>query len=165
MLHVVRERGLADTANQQCIRHYAERYPNAQFILAHAARGFNPYHVAAGIRSLCGLRNIWFDTSAVTEGSAFEVIIRTLGADRLFYGSDFPVTHIRGRCVALGDSFIWLSPKNINMTVEYGEIRPTLVGIESLRALKLACANLQLSDSVLEGIFRHNVMKLLGIAT
>ncbi len=107
-LHMVKRRALADPSNQKAIRTYAERYPNARLILAHTARGFNPHHTIEGIETLRGLRNVWCDTAAVTECGGFEAIVRTLGVDRLLFGTDFPVCHMRGRCVAIGDSFHWL---------------------------------------------------------
>ena len=162
-LHMVRRRSMADPSNQEVIRAYAERYPNARLILAHAARGFNPHHAVQGIGALRGLRNIWCDTAAVTECGGFEAIARALGVDRLLYGSDFPVTHIRGRCVAIGDSFLWLSPENTKFDAAYAEVRPVLVGIESLRALRLACLNLGLSDSQVEAIFYGNAAELFDL--
>lgn len=162
-LHMVRERAMADPLNQQTIRAYAERYPNMRFILAHAARGFNPHHTIEGIGSLHGLRNVWCDTSAVTDGGAFEAIIDALGHDRLLYGADFPVTHERGRCVAIGDSFLWLSESNTNFDVPYADLRPTLIGLESLRVLKTACRNLRLSDSEIEDIFWGNAAEMYGL--
>lgn len=155
-LHMVRARAIADPVNQEAIAGLAHKYPNARWILAHAARGFNPYHTVEGIGALRGLGNIWCDTSAVTEAGAFEAIVRTLGADRLVYGADFPVTHIRGRCVAIGDSFLWLTADNTNFGAAHAAVHPVLVQLESLRALKQACWNLGLNDTAVEGIFsRH----------
>jgi glutamate-1-semialdehyde 2,1-aminomutase len=162
-LHIVRSRAMADRFNQETIHTWATRYPNSRWILAHAARGFNPYHTIEGIGALAGLRNIWCDTSAVTEAGAFEAIVRTLGVDRLLYGSDCPVTHLRGRCVAIGDSFLWLSPKETNFHADYAEIQPALIGHESLRVLKLACWNLDLKDSEIEKIFYGNAAELYGL--
>jgi predicted TIM-barrel fold metal-dependent hydrolase len=159
-LHMVRRRAMADEGNQQVLRSWARKYPNARFILAHAARGFNPYHTIEGIDSLRGLGNIWCDTSAVTDGGAIEAIVRALGVDRLLYGSDAPVTHLRGRCVAIGDSFLWLSESNTNFSTGYANVQPALVGVESLRTLKLACWNLSLSDTEVEKIFWGNAAAL-----
>lgn len=163
-LHIVRSRALADPVNREVIRRYAERYPNVRLILAHAGRGFNPHHTVVGVEALRGLRNIWFDTSAVTEGGAFEAIVRAFGVDRLLYGSDFPISHMRGRCVAVGDSFLWLSADELSRRADYADIRPTLVGIESLRVLKLAALNLRLSDAQIEAIFVGNALKLFEIS-
>jgi glutamate-1-semialdehyde 2,1-aminomutase len=161
-LHMVRARALADVANQQTIRRYCERYPNMRMILAHAARGFNAHHTIMGIESLRGLRNVWFDTSAVTDSGAIEAIIHTMGHDRVLYGSDFPVTHIRGRCVALGDSFLWISAENTNLDVPYAKLELALVGHESLRTLKVATMATRMTDSQVEDIFCGNSMRLWG---
>ncbi|MCC7235640.1 MAG: amidohydrolase family protein [Bryobacterales bacterium] len=161
-LHMVRARALSDPVNQHSIRRLAEKYPNARWILAHAARGFNVHHTIGGIASLRGLKNIWFDTSAVTEAGAFEAIVREFGASRILYGADFPVTHMRGRCVALGDSFIWLTPENLRLNAAYSNIRPVLVMLESLRAHKQAAWNLNLSDGDLEKMFWDNAAELYG---
>jgi glutamate-1-semialdehyde 2,1-aminomutase len=162
-LHIVRARALADPANQQTIRRYCESNPNMRLILAHAARGFNPHHTILGIDSLRGLNNVWFDTSAVTDSGAIEAITRTFGHTRVLYGSDFPVSHLRGRCVALGDSFLWISSDNTQLDVPYARLELSLVGHESLRMLKVAAMSLSLSDSQVEDIFHRNATRLFGL--
>lgn len=162
-LHLVRARALADPANQQAIRHYAERYPNARIILAHAGRGFNPQHTIEGIGALKGLRNVWFDSSAVCEGGAYEAIIQTMGAERMLYGSDFPVSLMRARPVAFGDSFLWVSGANTNFSAAYAVVAPERAGLESLRVLKRACHHLRLTDSEVERIFWRNAAELFGL--
>jgi glutamate-1-semialdehyde 2,1-aminomutase len=162
-LHMVRSRALADRQNQESITRLARKYPNSRWVLAHAARGFNPHHTIEGIGSLRGLTNVWFDTSAVTEAGAFEAIVRAMGAGRLLYGSDFPVTHLRGRCVAVGDSFLWLTAENTNFAAGYGEVRPVLVMLESVRGLKQACWNLGLGDGEVEKIFFGNAAQLFNL--
>jgi glutamate-1-semialdehyde 2,1-aminomutase len=159
-LHIVRARALADESNQTVLRTYAERYPNARLILAHAGRGFNPHHTIVGIETLRGLPNIWCDTSAVTDCGAFEAIIRTFGHRRLLYGSDFPVSHIRGRCVALGDSFLWLNPENTKLDAAYAKLQFSLVGLESLRTLKVAALATGLTDPQVEDIFFGNAARM-----
>ncbi len=161
-LHIVRSQALADPSNQEVLRRYATKYPNARMILAHAARGFNPHHTVVGIASLRGLRNVWFDTSAVTDCGAYEAIIKVIGHDRLMYGSDFPVSHIRGRCVGLGDNFLWLTPENTKLDAAYANVQFTLVGIESLRTLKVAAIACGLSDEQVEDVFFGNGAKLFA---
>ena len=159
-LHMVRERALADPLNQATIRRYCERYPGMRLILAHAARGFNPWHTIEGIEGLRGLDNVYFDTSAVTEAGAFEAIIDVMGHERLLYGSDFPVSHVRGRCVAIGDSFHWIYADELDLAEKHTELRPVLVGLESLRALRLACWRMRLSAGQIEDIFYNNAVQL-----
>jgi glutamate-1-semialdehyde 2,1-aminomutase len=159
-LHMVRDRALADPLNQATIRRYCERYPNMRLILAHAARGFNPWHTIEGIHSLAGLKNVWFDTAAVTEAGAFEAIVEVMGHERLLYGSDFPVSHLRGRCVAIGDSFHWFYAEEMDLDEKHTRLQPVLIGLESLRALRLAALRLKLSKQQIEDIFFWNAMNL-----
>lgn len=162
-LHMVRERALADPVNQATIRRYCERYPDMRLILAHAARGFNPWHTIEGIQSLQGLSNVWFDTSAVTEAGAFEAIVETMGHERLLYGTDFHVSHLRGRCVAIGDSFHWIYADEMDLDERHTHLRPVLIGIESLRSLLLACRRLKLSDRQIEDLFFGNARQLWDV--
>ena len=159
-LHLVRDRALADPLNQATIRRYCKTYPDMRLILAHAGRGFNPWHTIEGIDSMSGLDNVFFDTSAVTEAGAFEAIIDVMGHERLLYGSDFPVSHLRGRCVAIGDSFHWIYADEIKLEEKHTELRPVLVGLESLRALRLACWRMRLRDGQVEDIFYNNAHQL-----
>jgi len=165
-LHMVKARAVADPSNQHWIRHYCETYPDMQLILAHAARGFNPYHTIEGLAALRGLPNLWCDMSAVADVGACEAIIETLGHDRLIYGTDFPVSHLRGRCVAIGDGFVWLYDDTLDWkTVSFQPLQPVFVGLESLRVLKQAAWHCRLEDRQVEDIFRNNARRLLGLAT
>lgn len=163
-LHMVKPRSLADPANQARIRYYCENYPNMRLILAHAARSFNPHHTIEGIHTLKGIPNVWFDTSAVTEAGAFEAIVDTFGHERLLWGSDYPISHFRGRCVGIGDQFLWLYEDTIDWKrISHVEIQPCLVGMESLRAVKLAAIRLRLTDSQVEDVFCNNGRKMFGL--
>lgn len=163
-LHIVRPRALADAANQQWICRQCQRYPNMRLILAHAARGFNPHHTLLGIDALRGLKNVWFDTSAVTDSGAIEAIVNTFGHSRLLYGADFPVSHLRGRCVAVGDSFFWIAEANADLHVPYAQLELSLVGHEALRTLKVAAMSQRWTDSQIEDVFHRNATRLLGLA-
>jgi glutamate-1-semialdehyde 2,1-aminomutase len=162
-LHMVCDRALADPVNQATIRRYCTTYPNMRLILAHAARGFNPWHTIEGIESLVGLENVWCDTSAVTEAGAFEVIVERLGHTRLLYGTDFHVSHLRGRCVAIGDSFHWLYADEMHLDEKHTTLKPVLIGLESLRSVILAMHRLKLKDAQIEDIFYGNAARLFGI--
>ena len=162
MLHMVLPRALAEPANQSYIRSHCEKYPGAKLILAHAARGFCGRHTVEGIDSLRGLDNVFFDTSAVCEPEAFEAILKVFGPTRLFFGADFCVTEMRSRCVNLADGFLWLD--EIRPNFERSRFaRPTLLGLESLLALKQACRNQHCTDSDIEEIFCLGARRMLGI--
>lgn len=159
-LHMVLERAMAEPANQATIRRYCEKYPNMRLILAHAARGFNPWHTIEGIHTIADLPNVWCDTSAVTEAGAFEAIVETLGHKRLLYGTDFHVSHMRGRCIAIGDSFHWLYAEDMDLEENHTSLQPVLIGLESIRSVILAMHRLKLSDQQIEDIFYGNAAEL-----
>ncbi|MCG8586166.1 MAG: aminotransferase class III-fold pyridoxal phosphate-dependent enzyme, partial [Pirellulales bacterium] len=161
MLHIVRPRALADPVNTEAIRKMCSRYRSAHVVLAHAARGFCGRHTEEGIATLAGLDNVYFDTSAICESEPFEAILREFGPRRLLFGTDFPVSEVRGRCVSVGDGFAWLDHSIDWTSVQFAA--PTLVGIESLLALKQACRNCSLSDGEIEAIFGNNARQLLRI--
>ncbi|MDZ4286522.1 MAG: aminotransferase class III-fold pyridoxal phosphate-dependent enzyme, partial [Prosthecobacter sp.] len=162
MLHMVLPRALAEVSNQKYIRGHCEAYPGARLILAHAARGFCGRHTVEGIDALRGLDNVFFDTSAVCEASGFEAILRAFGPTRLLFGTDFAVSEMRTRCVNLGDGYLWLNEADTNFS-RSRFAKPTLLGLESLLALKEACENMHLTGSDVEEIFCLGARRLLGL--
>jgi glutamate-1-semialdehyde 2,1-aminomutase len=163
MLHLVRRLALADPGNQRYIREMCGRHPNARLVLAHAARGFHAPNTAKGLPALAGLRNVWFDASAICESTALTAIVRAFGAPRLLWGTDFPVSQTRGRCVTIGNGFAWLQPDTVLWDRLAPHCTPTLVGLESLRALRQMCEDLGLNRRDLQDICCDNALRLLGM--
>ena len=163
VLHMVKSRGVADPGNIHWIRHYCQTYPNMKLILAHSARGFQPAHNLEGLPQLTGLDNLWFDTSANCEPMAHQAIVRIIGHDKLMYGTDLPVTHARGRSVAVADTFLWLYEETEVWQQPQMLVKPVLAGLEHLRSLKWACWAEKLSDSQVEDIFWNNAARLFGL--
>lgn len=161
MLHLVRQRSLADPENQVYIRDHCRRFPGARLVLAHAARGFCGPHTAEGIDGIRGLDNLYFDTSVVCESLPMEAILRAYGASRLLFGSDFPVSELRGKAITVGDGFCWIYQESLDWS-SWRMGQPTLVGIESLLAIQQACRALRLDDSDVERIFAGNARALLA---
>ncbi|MBI1312900.1 aminotransferase class III-fold pyridoxal phosphate-dependent enzyme [bacterium] len=161
-MHMVLPRALSDPRNLKYIRNRCLRWPHANLVLAHAARGFNASHTVNAIDGLRGIDNVYFDTSAVCESAAFEAIIRVTGTTRLMYGSDFPISDLRGRAVSVGDGFVWLYEHNVDWA-HWTHGRPGIIGIESLLALQQAARTMCLNDRDLERIFSTNARQLLRI--
>lgn len=162
-LHLVRSRAIADAGNQRWIERYCRQYPNMTMILAHSARGFQPAHNLEGLRVLKGLDNLYFDTSANCESIAHQAIMRIIGHEKLLYGSDFYVSHWRGRSVSAADSFLWLYEDSPVWKEKQTTIAPALIGLENLRSLKWACWSERLTDAQIEDIFWNNAAKLFNI--
>jgi len=162
MIHLVRERALADEGNQKALRRLCLAYPNCRVVLAHVARSFNYRHGLEGLRSMQELDNVWVDTSAVCEAPAMREAIRVLGSHRVLFGTDYPVSNFRGTCTAAGDSFAWL----YSDTAPPGTVPPggemTYVGLESLLGLREACEDSGLTTTDVQDIFYNNAQRLLA---
>ncbi len=161
-LHLVRAGALADSGNLRYLRDHCERFSGARVILAHCGRSFHAPNAAAGQAGLSGLPNIWFDTSAICEAEPITALLDAFGPRRLLWGSDFPVSEMRGRCVTVGDGFIWLTPVTLNGAQP--ACRPLPVGLESLRALLAAARAFGLNSDDLQDVFADNARRVLGLA-
>jgi len=132
-------------------------------ILAHAARGFNGTHTREGIHFLRGLDNVYFDSSAICEPLALTAILNEFGPGHLLWGSDFPVSVQRGKCVSIADGFAWINPSHIDEQPGAPAVATSLVGLESLRALLLAADEVGLNEDDLYDIFYGNALRLLQL--
>jgi len=160
MLHIVKGEAIADTGNIIEIRDMCTRYPRVKLILAHAGRSFHASHAKEGIKKLRGLENIWFDLSGVCEPEALLEILKEFGPRKLMWGSDFPISQIRGKCVTIGDGFVWIDENFCNWE-NSAFANPVLVGLESLRAMKLAADEFGLNKTDIQDIFYDNAIRLL----
>lgn len=158
-LHMVKARALDDPRNSEEIVYFCTKYPGVKLILAHAARGFHRYNTIKGLPRIKGLNNVWFDVAAVCEPGAVKVILAEFGHKKVFWGSDFPISQTRGKCVDVGDGFVWLDESNMKWETLTPACHPALVCVESLRALWEAFHDMKLSDSQIEDIFFNNAME------
>lgn len=164
MLHIVRPRAIADPANQSALRRLCRAYPHVRVILAHVARSFNYRHAREGLHAVADLDNAVVDTSAVCEKESMLAALKILGPKRVLWGSDYPVSELRGRCVTTGDGFHWLHPAPQAAPSEPNAPKNlTLVGIESLLSLREACEDLGLTQGDLHDIFLHNAQRTLAL--
>jgi len=163
MLHLVKDRALADAENQDYIASHCEKYTNARLVLAHTARGFCARNTQEGISALKGLENVRFDTSGICEAASIAAILHEFGPRTLLWGSDFPICEIFGKCVTVGDSFVWLDEKSVSWDTLKTPCRPVPVGVESLLALRQAAGDFGLNAEDVEDIFCGNASRLLGL--
>jgi len=157
MLHIMRDGGISDPENQSTIRRLLTKYPDCHLVLAHIARSFN-YRCARGhLRWLDEYSNVWLDTSAITETEAFRIALEELGVSRMCYGSDFPISHIRGKSMTVSGPPRWY----YGYETEYSPNGMPLVGAESLRCLREACEDAALGAEDLRCLFQTNASRVL----
>ena len=162
-IHLVRKGALSDPGNQSYLRQQCSKYPNAKIVLAHCGRGFHAPNTLQGLKGISGLKNVWFDTAALCESDAIVAVLKAFGVKKLLWGTDFSVSEIRGKAITIGDNFYWLSPDMAGWK-EIAPCNPTLIGLESLRAVCEAADYLDLKESDVNDIFYGNAMRLLKMA-
>lgn len=164
LIHLVRQAALADKDNARQLYTNCQKYPDAKAILAHAARGFHAANTVKGIAALSGLQNVYFDNSAICEPLALYTILKEFGPTRLMWGSDFPLSEVPGRCVSVGNGFIWIDSSSVEWNKQ-NTCAPVALGLESIRALKEAGDYFGLNKADYQNIFCDNAMTLLGMKT
>ena len=160
-LHIVKRKALADPDNQDVIYRMCRKYPGVKLILAHAARGFHPENTIEGLEALKELENIWFDSSAICEAKPLKAVLKFFGSKKLLWGTDFPISEMRGKCVSVGDGFAWLDNSVVNWDNQL--CNPILFSIESLSALKEASEEMELNEDDVKNIFFNNAKNLFGL--
>lgn len=158
MLHIMRDQGISDPENCATLRKFLIKYPHCHLVLAHIARSFN-YRCARGnLQWLNEFPNVWLDTSAITETEAFRIALQELGVARLCYGSDFPISNLRGKTMTTDGPPRWFYGHEAAYSPSTSI---PLVGIESLRCLREACDDANLGQEDLKCLFETNSLRVL----
>lgn len=156
-LHMVRDAALSDPDNLNYIKTMAKRYPNATLILAHAARSFASWTGLEAVEYVAHLDNVWFDFSAVCESPAMFQILKKAGHSRCMWGTDYPISQWRGKCLSLGSGFQWLYEKELEAIKAPGAWH---IATETLMALRQAAIMAELTSAQVEDVFYNNAICL-----
>ena len=154
ILHLFRKGALADPINFNYITAMTKKYPNAQLVLAHCARGFASWTMMKSIKALEDQGNIWFDLSAICESGPIAACILKNAGKRTMWGSDYPASMLRGRAVSIGSGQSWL-------TIDpFPGPQQALLPVENLTAFYQAALLLDLDQTQIEDIFYNNAEAL-----
>lgn len=89
---------------------FVQAFPEATIVLAHWGGGLPFYALMPEVRR--ALANAYFDTAAspfLYQDAVFEHVVQIIGADKILFGSDFPL---------IGQSRIIKSVQSLNLTEE-----------------------------------------------
>lgn len=159
-LHMVKDNALADPDNMAYIKAMAKRYPDATLILAHAARSFAAWTGVETVAQLADLENVWYDFSGVCESPAMFQILNKVSKERCMWGSDYPISIMRGKAISLADGFYWIYEKDLANFSAATPIHSWLVGVENLMANRQACIMADLTADQVEDLFYNNAARL-----
>lgn len=167
MLHLPRKGRLGDPDNIREVREISEAFPAIKIVIAHIGRAYCLPTAQRGLPRLIEHQNLYFDTSANLNADVFQYALETIGPDRLLFGSDLPVTLMRGMRDHIGERYVnWTDGDyswNINRKTPQEEANYTFYLYEELRALIKAVERSGLGQEALEKILYANSARLLGI--
>lgn len=167
MLHLPRDGRLGDPDNIREVLEISDAYPSIKIVLAHVGRAYCLPTAERGLPSFAGRYNIFFDTSANLNADVFELALRVVGPDRLLFGSDLPVTLMRGVREHVGEEYInytngdysW----NVGRRSPQEEAGYTYYLYEELRALIRAVKRCGLGKDAMDKIMYSNSAGLLEV--
>jgi uncharacterized protein len=166
MLHVPRDRRLADPDNLADLETIAATYPQARIILAHGGRAYSADLINEALNVVERLDNMYFEFSNVQSAEVVEAILRRMPLERLMYGSDIPVATVRGYMFMLNGQRVALTRKPFAWSIsgKPGQLRCTFMGYEQIRAMKSACERVGIGREGVEALFYNNARRLVDEA-
>lgn len=164
MMHLSKRRAISDPDNISEMLRLSEKYPRVRWILAHCARSYSAWAIEKAAASLRGLPNVWYDTSTVCEADALDALYNGVGVDRVMYGSDDMIGPMRGKYIAFGFAWAFLSETNHQLSLGHCDSRMTYIRYEQLRAMKRGARQLGLSTTQREALFHDTARGLVDAA-
>lgn len=163
MMHVSKRDAIADPENIADMLRLCDKYPNVRWILAHCARSYSAWAIEAAAQHLRGLPNVWYDVSSVCESDAMVGLYSGVGTDRVMYGSDdIPVGVLRGKYIAFGRAWAYLSESNHSLGLSHCDGRMTFTRYEQLRAMRRAGERLGMTRQQNEALFHDTALDLIA---
>lgn len=164
LLHVPRDKRLADPEVQSGIQNLSKNYPDSQIVLAHCGRCYLPDQMKKAITAIKNLENVYLDTSMVMDPLVLQIVFETIDSKRVLFGTDLPIARMRGRRVYVMDHWVDIvlegyPPSTYRVAAK--EIRATFMVYEIILAIQRAAERVQLSQDQLQSIFYNNGMGLL----
>jgi hypothetical protein len=164
LLHIPRKGRLGDKKNIEEITTISQEYPNIKLILAHAGRSYCYKDIENNIDHIVGLDNLYIDTAMINDNSVIRLLLEKIGPERVIYGSDLPVSAIRGINMDIDNKHYFITDTKKSWSMINKELAPkdlTFFIYETLRAIKSAARDLSLNRKEVESIFFLNAIKLI----
>lgn len=163
MMHLSKKDAVADPDNLKDLQNLCQRYPDVRWILAHCARSYSSWAIEQAAEVLRELPNVWYDTSSVCETDAIASLIKSVGPERVMYGSDdIPVGVLRGKYITFGFGWAYLSPENHSLNLSHCQSEMTFTRYEQLRAMKRAVDFLGFGVPEIQSIFYETAFHLIN---
>ena len=170
ILHISRPGRLKDSVNIAQLMEIDELYPNVKIIAAHVGRAYTEEDIGEAFETLKKSKNLMFDFSANTLDKAITMCIEAVGAKRIMFGSDMPITKMRMYRISEDGIYKNVVPRGLYGDVsddknmkETDEKDITFFIYEELMAFRRAAEFLNLTKNEISDIMYGNASKLFDI--
>jgi len=171
MLHLPRPGRLKDPVNLADIAWIKRTYPRIRLILAHVGRAYCIEDMEGALEALRPFNDLLFDFSANCNPDVLEALLGEVGAERVLFGSDLPITRMRMRRVCEQGRYVNLVPPGLygdvsrdpnmrEVSAEEGKTLTFFLYMEAM-AMKTALARLHWGAKEAERVFAGNARDLL----
>lgn len=168
MLHLPRKNRIADPDNISEILEIYQKYPRIKLIIAHIGRAFCLPTAKKGLVQLTQATGIYYDFAANLNADVLEYAIETVGAEKILYGSDLPITLMKGVREHVGEKYINFTSGDYSWNTDRKspeiEANYTYFLYEELLALITAAGKFANTAEIINQITYSNAAQLLGIA-
>jgi glutamate-1-semialdehyde 2,1-aminomutase len=159
-LHIPRAGRLEDADNRRDMVELCQAYPRAQVIFAHIGRAYWYRNVVGNLDGIAQCPNAWLDTAMVNHLEVLHYTFTHFPRERILFGSDAPVSWLRGKSVEINDQYAYLmaEPYAIGTSIiDTGHaVEFTFFFYEQLRAILEAAGRAGWSARDLDGFFWGN---------
>ena len=167
VLHISRPGRIGDPDNIREVLEIADSYLNVRLVVAHVGRAFCLPTARKGLPHFTDRPGVLFDCSANLNPDVFEYFFDALGPERLLFGSDLPITLMRGVREYVGERYINFTDApyswNTDRKSPEDEARYTFFLYEELRALISALGRVGMGKAEMEAVLYSNAARMLGI--
>ncbi len=166
MLHLPRRGRIADPENIRELTEIYNDYPNIKMVVAHIGRAYCLPTAEEGLPPFADCTRMYFDTAANLNTDVFQFALETLGPDRVLFGTDLPITLMRGVREHVGDKYINFTDGdyswNKNRKSAEEESEYTYYLYEELLAIIRAVKSAGMGHEEMEKIVYRNCARILG---
>lgn len=172
MLHIPRGGRLRDEVNLAQIQEIARDFTNLKLIIAHVGRAYCPEDIGEGMNVLSKLENVYVDICANCNSYVFVELIKSVGADRILFGSDFPILRMKTKRICENGFYINQVPPGLygdesvdphlrEVSLQDSE-KITFFFYEEILAFLDAAKETGLKEKDIEKVFYGNGMTLIN---
>jgi predicted TIM-barrel fold metal-dependent hydrolase len=166
LLHLPRRERIASPENIRELLEARQAYPEVTIIIAHFGRSFCPYYLRRALDELGGdAGGFVFDTAAVINPEAYDLVFTRLSPEQVLFGTDLPILFWHGRRTWTEREYQNLCREDYSWNRQHEppeiEATYTLFLYEELRAILDGAERHGLSTAQIRGIFHDNTARIL----